>query len=77
MHHAELIEVETGYACRPKPEIIDSHFWHAVELFSWACTLSNEQVKNRLPHYRVSRHNEGMENLPEYIEAKITPASNY
>jgi len=72
MVHAELIEVEKGYAARPKPEIIDSHFWHGSELFSWACTLSTEgtgkQVRSRLPHYKVSRDNEGMENLPEYIE---------
>jgi hypothetical protein len=76
MVQADLLEVETGYAARPKPEIIDSHFWTASELFSWACTLSDEQLKDRtnpqfkksLPKYRVSRHNEAMENLPEYLE---------
>lgn len=68
MTHAEIIEVERGYAARPRPEIIDSHFWHGCELFSWACTLTNVQAKNRLPRYKVSRDNEGMENLPEYIE---------
>lgn len=68
MVHAELLDVEKGYACRPKPKIIDSHFWPGVELFSWACTLNNEQLKNRLPRYRVSSDNEGMDNLPEYLE---------
>src|SRR5260221_13547467 len=68
MIHAEILEVERGYAARPKPEIIDSHFWHGSELFSWACTLTNQQVKNRLPRYKVSKLNEGMENLAEYIE---------
>lgn len=68
MVHAELIDVEKGYACRPKPKIIDSHFWSGAELFSWACTLNNEQLRNRLPRYRVSSDNEGMDNLPEYLE---------
>jgi hypothetical protein len=68
MVQAELLEVETGYAARPKPEIIDSHFWAATELFSWACTLSNPQMQRGLPKYRVSRPNEAMENLPEYLE---------
>ena len=68
MKQAELLDVEKGYAARPKPEIVDSHFWHATELFSWACTLSTEALRNRLPRYRVSKDNEGMGNLPEYIE---------
>lgn len=76
MNEAGLLEVETGYAARPKPEVIDSHFWNASELFSWACTLTDEQLKdkvnpqfrNSLPKYRVSRSNEAMENLPEYLE---------
>lgn len=69
MNHAELLDVETGYAARPKPTIIDSHFWHATELFSWVCTLSNPQLHARVPRYRVSKDNEGMENIPEYLEA--------
>jgi len=68
MKQADLIDVEQGYAARPKPQIIDSHFWHAAELFSWACTLSNDALKNRLPRYRISRDTESMDNLPEYIE---------
>lgn len=68
MKQAELLDVEKGYAARPKPEIIDSHFWHATELFSWACTLSTEALRNRLPRYRISKDTEGMGNLPEYIE---------
>src|SRR6266404_485495 len=68
MVHANLLDVETGYAARPKPQIIDSHFWSATELFSWACTLSNPQLRRGLPQYRVSRDNEAMENLPEYLE---------
>lgn len=68
MQHAELLTVEKGYACRPKPEIVDSHFWSATELFTWACTIANEQLRARIPRYRVSRQNETMENLPEYLE---------
>lgn len=68
MHMADLIEVEKGYAARPKPEIVDSHFWNATELFVWANTLSNPQLQRGLPRYRVSRDNEGMANLPEYLE---------
>jgi hypothetical protein len=68
MQEAELIEVEKGYAARPKPEIVDSHFWNAIELFSWACTLSNPQLQRGLPKYRVSHDNEAMENFPEYLE---------
>jgi hypothetical protein len=76
MRHSDLIEVEKGYAARPKPSIIDSHFWSGVELFSWAGTLTNPQFQERLPRYRVSQDNEGMENLPEYIEifAKVRDA---
>lgn len=68
MKQADLIEVQNGYACRPKPQIIDSHFWSATELFTWVCTLSNPQLQRGIPHYRVSKDNEGMENLPEYLE---------
>jgi hypothetical protein len=68
MKQADLLDVEKGYAARPKPQIIDSHFWRATELFSWACTLSNEALKSRLPRYRISKDTEGMGNLPEYIE---------
>lgn len=68
MKQAELLDVEKGYAARPKPQIIDSHFWHATEMFSWACTLSTEALRNRLPRYRVSRDNEGMDNIAEYLE---------
>ena len=31
MKLADLLDVEKGYAARPKPEVIDSHFWHATE----------------------------------------------
>lgn len=68
MHMAELLDVEKGYAARPNPEIVDSHFWNAIELFVWANTLSNPQLRRGLPRYRVSRDNEGMGNLPEYLE---------
>lgn len=76
MMHADLLDVKEGYAARPKPKIIDSHFWSGIELFSWACTLNNEQLKNRLPRYRISEDNEEMANLPEYIEifAKVKEA---
>lgn len=68
MQQATLLEVETGYAARPRPEIIDSHFWVAVDLFGWACTVSNPQYRERFPRYKISQDNEGMESLPEYIE---------
>lgn len=68
MNHAELILVEKGYAARPSPEIIDSHFWNATELFSWACTLANPQLRNGIPKYRITRDTERMGNLPEYLE---------
>jgi hypothetical protein len=68
MRHSDLIECEKGFCARPKPNIIDSHFWNGVELFSWAGTLTNPQFQERLPRYRISQDNEGMDNLPEYIE---------
>lgn len=68
MNHAELLITEKGYACRPKPEIIDSHFWNATELFIWANTLYVPQLKSGLPKYRITQYTERMENLPEYLE---------
>lgn len=68
MNHAELILVEKGYCARPKPEIIDSHFWNAVELFSWANTLTNPQLKDGIPKYKISSSNEAMDNFPIYLE---------
>lgn len=68
MNHADLILVEKGYCARPKPEIIDSHFWSAVELFSWACTLLNPQLRDGIPKYKISNLTERMENFPEYLE---------
>lgn len=68
MKHAELILCEKGYCARPKPEIVDSHFWSAVELFSWVNTLTNPQLISGIPKYKVSSHNEAMENFPDYLE---------
>jgi hypothetical protein len=68
MNHAELLITEKGYACRPKPEVIDSHFWNATELFIWANTLIVPQLKSGLPKYRITQYTERMENLPEYLE---------
>lgn len=68
MNHAELLILEKGYCARPKPEIVDSHFWTATELFVWACTLSNPQLRSGLPKYRITRQTESMDNLPEYLE---------
>lgn len=66
--HAELLQCEHGYAARPKPEIIEAHFWEACELFIWACTLRSPSLIQTLPIYKVSQINENMGNFKEYLE---------
>jgi hypothetical protein len=68
MKLAKLLENENGYVARPTPKIIDAYFGSACQLFMWAAGLSNEQVIARLPHYKVSRQNEDMGNLAEYLD---------
>lgn len=67
MKHAELLENENGYAARPSPNIIDAYFWHGSELFIWASTIKNPALR-KLPKYRISRQNEDMGNLSEYLD---------
>lgn len=68
MRSAQLLELDKGYAARPKPEIIESQFWIASELFIWANTISNPALRNSIPKYKISQYNERMDNLKEYLE---------
>lgn len=67
MRSAGLLENENGYAARPNPNIIDAYFWEGVGLFSWCSSISNPQIIELLPHYRISKNNEDMGNLNEYL----------
>lgn len=77
MKHAELLSLEKGYACRPKPEVIDSHFWQGIELFSWVCHIDNPKLRNSIPRYRVSSQNEDFGNLSEYLEEVSKVQTNF
>jgi hypothetical protein len=68
MKQASLLENENGYIARPSPKIIDAYFEQATELFMWAACLSNPTIIANLPHYKVSRQNEDMANLPDYLD---------
>jgi len=68
MKQAALLENETGYVARPAPSIISAYFWQASELFTWANTLRNPALIERLPKYKVSKENEDMGNLPNYLD---------
>lgn len=68
MRMANLLEHETGYVARPSPQIIEAFYWNAIELFAWACTIRNPQLIGELPHYRVSKQNENMENFSAYLD---------
>lgn len=68
MKQADLLQVETGYCARPSPQLIDAYFWSATELFIWAATIRSEHLKEQLPKYRISKHNENFSNLSDYLD---------
>lgn len=76
MHKAQLLVIDKGYVARPKPKIIDSHFWSATESFVWVNTISNPVLLERIPKYKITKETEGFENLSEYLEAINTVKVN-
>lgn len=68
MKLADLLENERGYVAKPAPSIIDAYFWNASELFIWANTIRNPNMLGSLPKYRISKHNENLDNFPEYLQ---------
>lgn len=68
MKHNELLEVETGYAARPSPQLIDMYFWSSCELFMQLATIQVKSVRDSLPRYRVSKQNENLANFADYLD---------
>jgi hypothetical protein len=68
MSHAGLIENEPGFVARPAPQIIEAFFWQATELFIWANCIRSPTLMELVPHYKVTKGNEDLNNFKEYLE---------
>lgn len=68
MKFVKILEVEQGYVARPSPRIIEAFFWQATEVFAWIGTISNPKILASIPHYKVSKINQNMGNMKEYLE---------
>jgi len=68
--HSGLLSIDPGAYARPRPEVLDAYFWPAIKLFMWASNIQAEYLKERLPLYKISKHNQNLNlgNLGFYLD---------